>query len=283
MYTFIGLSTWRERFLSDFLEECNKTWQISSSLLSLNTEGRPELFLSCRLPASWKCFTSWDIIDFFGTGELRNVSPNSVWQVKWDTRSCLTVSTCCTCEKDIILALRLVKDGWWTGMSRLHHMTGVGSHMVTVVLCVFLIQSKCMKLQPSINILIRVAWLLEHLVFLRRPDIILIIVMHCNLTCHGILRLRNWGSNEIELSVICYWIIKHKVPSRLPNQTRNSFLVLPLIYIHSKVDMYQRVSVYESIVIEILQASCNLLSSEYNIGNMQCNTMHSIRLHVLCL
>jgi hypothetical protein len=52
------------------------------SIPSLNTEGRPEQFLSCALPVSRKRFTRRDIVNLFGTGESGNVSQNSFWQVK---------------------------------------------------------------------------------------------------------------------------------------------------------------------------------------------------------
>jgi hypothetical protein len=65
------------------------------------------------------------------------------------------MNTRCTCEKDI-LALRLFEDNR-TGASRLQHdVTCVGSCIVTTILCL-LIQSNCIELQPSINILILVA------------------------------------------------------------------------------------------------------------------------------
>jgi hypothetical protein len=62
--------------------ERNKVWRISTKLSSLNTEGRPERFLSCTLPVSRKRFTRRDTVDLFGTGESGNVSLNSFWQVK---------------------------------------------------------------------------------------------------------------------------------------------------------------------------------------------------------
>jgi hypothetical protein len=54
----------------------------SPRLSSLNTEGRPERFLSCTLPVSRKRFTRRDTVDLFGTGESGNASLNSFWQVR---------------------------------------------------------------------------------------------------------------------------------------------------------------------------------------------------------
>jgi hypothetical protein len=68
------------KFFSGFCGECNKVWQILSKLLSHNTEGWLEWFLSCMLPVSWKQFTR-HIVSLFGTGESGNVSLNSFWQV----------------------------------------------------------------------------------------------------------------------------------------------------------------------------------------------------------
>jgi hypothetical protein len=39
----------------------------------LNTEGKPERFLSCTLLLSRKWFTRRDSVDLFGTGEWGNV------------------------------------------------------------------------------------------------------------------------------------------------------------------------------------------------------------------
>jgi hypothetical protein len=56
----------------------------------------------------------------------------------------------------------LLKDNWLTDASILQHdVTSVGSCIVTAILCL-LIQSKCIELQPWINILAWVAWLFDH-------------------------------------------------------------------------------------------------------------------------
>jgi hypothetical protein len=46
----------------------------------INTEGRPERFLSCTYPVSRKRFTRRCTVDLFGTGESENVSLNSFYQ-----------------------------------------------------------------------------------------------------------------------------------------------------------------------------------------------------------
>jgi hypothetical protein len=56
----------------------NKVWRISSKLSSLNTDGRPERFLSCTLPVSRKRFTRRDTVNLFDTGESGNVSPKLI-------------------------------------------------------------------------------------------------------------------------------------------------------------------------------------------------------------
>jgi hypothetical protein len=88
---------------------------------------------------------------------------NTFWQIKYerDARQCSTINTCCICEKYIV-ASRLFEDNWQTGASRLQRdVTCVSSRIVTGILCLFN-QTNCIALQPAINILIWVAWLLDH-------------------------------------------------------------------------------------------------------------------------
>jgi hypothetical protein len=63
------------------------------------------------------------------------------------------MNTLRTCQKDI-LALTLFEDNWRTGASRLQHdVTCVGSCSHSDIVCL-LIQSNCIELQSSIDILI---------------------------------------------------------------------------------------------------------------------------------
>jgi hypothetical protein len=68
---------------------------------------------------------------------IGNVSLNSFWQVKWERnfRWCSASNNHCTCEEDI-LALRLLKDNWRTGASRLQHdVTCMGSCSYSYTAC----------------------------------------------------------------------------------------------------------------------------------------------------
>jgi hypothetical protein len=121
---------WNQRGKKQCYIKCRKC--VPRSVSSLNTEGRPERFLSCTLPVSWKRFTRRDTVDLFGTGESGNVSLNSFWQLT-DLREQIAI---------------------WRDLRRFLY-----SHSDIVCL---LIQSNCIELQPSINILIWVAWLFKH-------------------------------------------------------------------------------------------------------------------------
>jgi hypothetical protein len=142
-----------------------KCWKCPPcSVLSLNTEGQPEHFLSCTLPMSWTWFTRWDIVSLFGTGELGNVSLNPFWQSKnempgsvWQWTLVALVRKKHPCTSTIE---RHMMD-WHKQVTTWRAL--MGSCIVNVV-CL-LIESNCIELQPSINILICVVWLFDHSVY----------------------------------------------------------------------------------------------------------------------
>jgi hypothetical protein len=115
-----------------------------------------------RVSVSQKRFTRRDIVDLFGTGESGNVFLNSFWQVR----------TRCQVVFDNEHSLHLWKrypctsTVWKTtdGLARAGcNMTWPAWTLVSHsdIVCL-LIQSNCIELQPSINVLIWVAWLFDH-------------------------------------------------------------------------------------------------------------------------
>jgi hypothetical protein len=134
------------------------------SVPSLNTEGRPERFLSCTLPVSRKRFTRRDIVYLFGIGESRNVSlthsgkeskndkPGSVRQ--WTLVALVKKTHPCTSTIEKQLTDWREQVTSWSGLRGL-----LCSHNDIVCL---LIHSNCIELQPPINILIWVARLFDH-------------------------------------------------------------------------------------------------------------------------
>jgi hypothetical protein len=106
---------------------------------------------------SRKQYTRRYIVGLFGTGESGNVSQNSSGMLsKNEMLGSFRQWTLFAFVKNTFLHF----DCWKTtdGLARAGYMTWRG---LTVILCV-LIQSKCIDLQPSINILIWVAWLFDH-------------------------------------------------------------------------------------------------------------------------
>jgi hypothetical protein len=142
--------------------EHNKVWRISSKLSSLNTEGRSKQFLSCLLRVTEKVHHTryrrsvwhWRI------GKcIRKLILASYVRTKCQV--VLDIEHACTCEKEIT-ALQLLKDNWRTVASRLQReVTRMGCCIVSDMVC-SLIQSNCTELQPTINILLWVAWLFDH-------------------------------------------------------------------------------------------------------------------------
>jgi hypothetical protein len=75
----------------------------------VNTEGRPEQFLCCTLPVSWKRFTTQDTVGLCGTGQQVNVPLNSLLQAKQerDARQRSAVDSRCTVKKTSFCMHRL--------------------------------------------------------------------------------------------------------------------------------------------------------------------------------
>jgi hypothetical protein len=121
-----------------------------------------------RNPVKSSCvteFTRWDTVDLFDTGESGNVSPKLILankvrtrcQVVFENEHSLHLWRRHPCTSIVWKQLTDLREQvtTWRGLWGLLY-----SHSDIVCL---LIQSNCIELQPSINILIWVTWLFDHL------------------------------------------------------------------------------------------------------------------------
>jgi hypothetical protein len=111
---------------------------------------------------SRKRFTRRDTVDLFGTGQSGNVCLNSFCQVKQEryARQCSISNTRSTCEKDILhFDCMKTIDGTAQVTTR-RDLRGLLYSLSDIV--GLLVQSNCTKLQPLINILIWLSFILYY-------------------------------------------------------------------------------------------------------------------------